>query len=36
MINKTTSPDSARAILDGHVMLSRRLAEDGHYLAIDI
>lgn len=34
--NQDPVADSARAILDGHVVLARRLAESGHYPAVDI
>jgi flagellum-specific ATP synthase len=34
--NNDPVADAARAILDGHIILSRKLAESGHFPAIDI
>lgn len=34
--NQDPIVDASRAILDGHIVLSRRLAEGGHYPAIDL
>jgi len=34
--NNDPIADAARAILDGHIVLSRRLAEGGHFPAIDV
>ncbi len=34
--NQDPIADAARAILDGHIVLSRQLAESGHFPAIDV
>ena len=34
--NRLTVADACRAILDGHIVLSRDLANQGHYPAIDV
>ncbi len=34
--NSDPIADAARAVLDGHIVLSRALAESGHYPAIDV
>jgi flagellum-specific ATP synthase len=34
--NNDPSADAARGVLDGHIVLSRMLAESGHYPAIDV
>jgi len=34
--NNDPVADAARAVLDGHIVLSRRIAESGHYPAVDV